>query len=127
MDPELAKELTGLLHDSKQFVLEQAPDVIQQCILWAKLSFTFGFVFFLLFSIALVIACYKFGVYAWKLSNEHPYAHADLTLVVAACAIASGAVSIATTIISCVNFYYMCMVWFAPKVYLLWYASSFIK
>lgn len=126
MDEQLLNEaLRGLLDtfkDSKDFVLEQAPDVVQQLILYKTVyhgSVVLGGMLLMLLGAYLL---YR-GI---KLGQESKWSDEMATPVIIQALF--GFVGGLTGIIAFSNNIQIFMkVWLAPKVYLLEYISSLIK
>ncbi len=122
MDPTQAEKLLKLLTDSiaqgKDFVLEQAPDVVQQLLLYKRIEYTFYAVLLILIMGVVTYICVKgFNVCISKSDTD------VLAFLLAVC----GFIYLITTPIFCALVTRLIMVYFAPKVFLLEYLASLVK
>ena len=120
MNEELQNALAKIIEttlSAKDFVLEQAPDIIHQLLAW---KFTVSLIWFCLF-LVIFVAVAIFNKKMWSSSEIRE--DDDLWVL-------CGAVSLTTIGVSfcfLANSITWLQIWIAPKVYLLEYASTLIK
>ena len=123
---QLLQLLKTTLQDGKDFILEQAPSVIQELILWGRATTTLGvcasIIGVLVFTILFFVFIKKFrketNQYNDKWTMRETY---GLSLIT------SGVMSVAT-MISTVTFTILALkVWLCPKLYLLDYLKDSLQ
>ena len=120
---ELAQFMMDTLKDSKDFVMEQAPDVIQQFIAWKTCQHGMLVVLFVVLSLVLVCVMRWAWRYAGKEMNE-----VDRPLFrFLAVGCAGGGGSVGFVVGTILNLFWFVEVLVAPKVYLLEWAASVLK
>lgn len=114
MNKELAQKVLEMLTAAEGFVLEQAPDVVQQLLVWQFWSSVVGFV------ICLVV----FFVCAWavwRLFKSADNYGPDPVIIIPSVAV------IISTLIGCISFFNALQIHLAPKVFLLEYLRGIVK
>lgn len=122
MDPKEAERLLKLITDSiaqgKDFVLEQAPDVVQQLIVYKRIEYTFYTVLLMLIiGVVTYVSIKGFNACMSKTDTE-----SLLMLLMFA-----GFTYLITILILCGLVPRLIIVYVAPKVFLLEYLASLIK
>lgn len=122
IDPIQAEKLLKLLTDSieqgKDFVLEQAPDVVQQLLLYKRIEYTFYAVLFtLIMAVVIYVAVKGFNVCMSKTDTD------SLSIILAICGIST----IIIVPILCGLIPRLIMVYVTPKVFLLEYLTNIVK
>ena len=120
---QLLQLLKTTLQEGKDFVLEQAPSVVQEIILWGRAINTFGAVASVLagivFSILLVVFIKRFMEaergYDWCIKDTYCF-----------CMVASGIASVAAVILTLHFTVWSLKVWLCPKLYLLEYLGDLV-
>ena len=118
---EAWKFLLESLRETKTFVLEQAPDVLQQLITWKRVEYLVGFALATVLTAVLLRAAWVAGKRACR-SDPHRFDEGQTCLAIFA---TSGSAVTVAWAIGCG--YYGLMVWCAPKVFLLLYLASLVK
>ena len=120
---EITRDIKSNVSDAKGFVLEQAPDVIQQLLVynfWSAIAC-------IAISIAILAAFYKIGAFGWsKFVNRDTgiWSNEELWIIVpAVCMMFSMLllVGIFTNVDTCLK------IKLSPKVYVIEYAAKLIK
>jgi len=136
---ELAKQLSKMLDGSQKFILEQAPDVIQQFILWSRISLTLMTAISLVVAIAAIFLLWKMihvpkdKKLSWigeKMEMEEGFAlirSANEAFLRVLTLITDIFIITGALVATLINGYYALMVWIAPKVYLIVYITSCLK
>jgi len=121
---EALAELINITIQGKDFIIEQAPDVIQQLLAW---KFTMSLIGFsagaVLFVISLPIFLYHINKFDRNKYSDHSYNEQDKHIIYC---IVSAIAGVASLFIIFFNLAWL-QIWIAPKVYLLEYASHLIK
>lgn len=115
---ELANVVKDMLVEGKGFILEQAPDIIQQLILFKRIEFTFMTIAFVLGFIVFIV------IGLWSVYQLNDCGSEGWVIGVI---VSTVALLIMTPLFVFVVVPQMIMVWFAPKVYLLEYFCGAIK
>jgi len=113
---KLNDTLIGMIDDlakTKDFVIEQAPDVIQQLLLW---RFTISFTLWILCILG-TIACI-YGIYKTRDCIDNPEGVGPFILIF------SGIIVMVTTVGIFANTAWL-KIWIAPKLFLLEFARGF--
>jgi hypothetical protein len=127
MDPAQAERLLKLITDSleqgKDFVLEQAPDVVQQLILLKRIEYSV----YVLVAVPFLAVTAAFVLRSLPRIKEEFNDMSSPPLRSFASAVL-GVIAFPTTIMLFENILPVLLkVWFAPKVYLLEYLASIVK
>ena len=118
----LVKVITATISDTKQFVLDQAPELAQQVILRGRVTDTFWTLFFMLLTTVMA----RFSINNWekfRVAKEYSddkgfyLAFGILTAVVAIFSLVGFGVNVGDCITS----------WVTPKIYLLEYLKSLLS
>jgi hypothetical protein len=116
----ILKSFADSVEGGTNFVLAQAPEVLQQLILWKRVESVVCSVILLSVVIWLSRVCKRNKANSGK--TESSYA-TDWPMGVAA---ATGGLSILTFLVWCASLSPMLQVWLAPKVYILEYLRSLV-
>ena len=100
-----------------EFVTDHAPEVIQQLLAW---KFAEAVIVFVLTS--LLLGIFAYGIYAAIKNNENY--EADWVPAIFTLSVVGGVVALMFWCMALMN---MVMIWVAPKVYLLEYASMLLR
>lgn len=120
---ELVKFIADTLKESKDFVLEQAPSVIQEFITWKRWEYLTLAVLLTVF--AATFAYLSAKAFKWALKE----AETDLESAapVGVLSFFAVAASVIFTICAIYHAYCALQVWIAPKVFLIEFVSSALK
>ena len=111
----IVQEALGVVTSTKDFVVAQAPGLIQQILLWKSAECWFFIFLGVLFIISAVVMMKKFG--AWQCTTE-------ITPILE---IASGTFIVMSVPSILVNAYTLMKIYVAPKIFLLEYLTSLLK
>lgn len=119
---ELAKELLGTLTSTKDFILDQAPDVVRQLLLWELWSSIFFGSIFLLVLIFSAILIYKMHYVANETGVSYSKQESAFTFMLV------GGASLLTGVVgACFQSYDIIKVLVAPKIFLIEYLTNLLK
>lgn len=111
---DLVQNLSTILSQTKNFVSDQAPDVIQQYISWGIAKYSMG----CFLGLILLISGIWFIRKAFKINDEE---------AAAGMGIFGFSSTVAGIIITSTNIYSLVQIWIAPKIWLIEQASEIMK
>ena len=122
----LVKYLADTLEKSGNFVLEQAPDIIQQYVLYGRISTTISVLASLLFIFASWYLIYRVGIKdSWKLGTERC---GDWAIGRSAATAVGAIIMLPLSILAFLSYIHdMILVWAAPKVWLIQELAKLVK